>query len=367
MTNLNTERIDQKLNRFVKRKIRKIGRVFYGDFEERVAVLGAFDTWPYIDFISRIIAKNNYVAVTSRYIYKKFGQKILRFSTQEMPSIASQRFFMSRLLDQIITNSSYAIINFSVSAAHFIETDWCFQKSVKTLGIAYVRSPFNPLRTTCEHLEPIETPSGLYTVCKVTPDMGRTAWDCIESPKSCPLIEQGISKNVVEYFFRGSYMEIVAVENMNVLPFLIQKKLPTKTITDESLKPLGDTIGSHHELFLTKECVYTLLCIYSSIQKDYWERASSLKLLSFAEKTSGLRIEDIKRSRKIKSTEYMRMIRKGYLDTELIGEEFSPYINMLGQKRYLDIKYAEVGPKLEAKVVKLTRKGKKVAEFLKNL
>lgn len=367
MMNLDTEEIDQELYEFVKRKIRKIGRLFYGDFEERVAVLGAFDTWPYIDFISRVVAENNHVAVTSRYIYKKFGQKVLRFSTQEMPSIASQRFFMSRLLDQIITNSSYAIINFSVSAAHFIETDWCFQKSVKTLGIAYVRSPYNPLGTTCEYLEPVETPSGSYTVCKVTPDMGRTAWDCIKSSESCPFIEQGISKNVVEYFFRSSFMEIVAVENMNVLPFIIKEKMPSRTTTDESLKPLSDVIPNYHELFLTKECVYALLSVYGSIDKDYWERASSLKLLTLADRTSGERIEDIKRSKKIKSTEYIKMIRKGYLDTELIGEEFSPYVNMLSQKGFLDIKNAKVGPDLEAKVVKLTRKGKKVAEFLKNL
>jgi len=34
-----------------------------------IAVLGSFDTWSYMDHICRIVAKNGYIARTSRYEY----------------------------------------------------------------------------------------------------------------------------------------------------------------------------------------------------------------------------------------------------------------------------------------------------------
>ena len=113
-----------------------------------------------------------------------------------------------------------AVIIYSVPAGHYIETDWCYRNHINTLGIAFVRK----IKDACFDLAVFDEFG--YSLCKGT----KTAFDCIRSG-SCPFKEQGISKNVIEYYLRAHApnMFLTAVENIEViLPLLklwLQKRL----------------------------------------------------------------------------------------------------------------------------------------------
>lgn len=204
--------------RIVKEKISKVEDIVYGRKSRRVAVLGAFDTWPYMDFISRHLTKMHYVAITSRYIYRfdKANNKTIRIDNTPEPDE-----FMVDFLHKIILMSPRAVVIYSVPAGHFIETDWCYRNRMNTLGLALVRKIGEKMsREQCSDLIVFEEFG--YSLCKST----KTAFDCIESG-SCPFKEQGISKNVIEYFLRArpSHMVLTAVENINVIPTLLKKWL----------------------------------------------------------------------------------------------------------------------------------------------
>jgi hypothetical protein len=205
-------------NKKIQEALSKAEEQVFGIKDKRVAVLGAFDTWPYMDFISRRLAKMNHTAVTSRYIYRLDKQKkIVRIDNTPDPD----EFMVDFLQDKVIFKCPKAIIVYSVSGGHFIETDWCYRNHMNTLGIALVRNIGKTLSAKqCSYLK-VRSESE-FSLCKGS----GTAWDCIES-SPCPFKEQGISKNVIEYYLRAgpSKMILASVENIDNMPTLIKEWL----------------------------------------------------------------------------------------------------------------------------------------------
>lgn len=355
------------LDQLAKSKIQSIASFFSGTKEQRVAVLGAFDTWPYMDFVSRLLAEYNYVAVTSRWMYRKIGKNLLRFNIQEHPDYGSNDF-LSALLDQVIVSCKYAVINFSVSAAHFIETDWCYHKGKRALGIAYVRSAFNPFESGCDCLSTRETPVGEYSECTASTE--RTAWECIRESGFCPFIEQGISKNVLEYFFRSNQMKIVAVENIGILPYVVQNEFSELTSpTSMIIKPF---IVKRHESVFKKQPISLILAVDSLLRNDVFDRASKIKLLTLAETMIGVNTNKLPESEAIKSTKYIKMLRKGYVDEGAIfdsstEESSSMCCDELVRIGFLERKEIEYRPRQIARLVRLSNAGKKFIDFLEGL
>lgn len=358
-----------------KQKMRSISQVFLGDFAERVAVLGAFDTWSYMDYISRLLANNNYVAATSRYLYRKISGRIMRMRTQEHPGFAPQYHFLGALLDQIISDCASAVINFSVSAAHFVETDWCYKKSKKTLGIAYVRAISGLEKKSCENLDTIETKNGFYSTCRIAPGEVRTVWDCLKSSDYCPFISQEISKNVIEYFFRGRDMEIVAIEDIRVLPSLLDDKYPSLTTDCPTFARLDDDIAKHDEVFLTKDCIFFILRLNKLSQDTYINRLSKMKILALLERAPGWSYSMASNpnrvkyfvSRKLGEEEVISYLKNGFVDMDLIGPGYADLAKFLKEREYVELKGMESISSLEGTLVKMTTKGKKLAKLYDNL
>jgi hypothetical protein len=212
---------------------KKINELFYGKTDKnRIVVLGAFDTWPYMDFICRILARDNYIALTSRFLYHKLNDKIIKFPTTEISQLASTDLSMKRLLKKIIGSSLLAVINYSVSAAHYIETDWCENEpDLDYIGIAHVRDTSRV--KNCENLEVKELDNGMsfYSICKALENKKKdwNAWDCIKVNGFCPFKQQDISKNVLEYYFKkDKELKLIAYNNIDDLTELIKKEIHGK-------------------------------------------------------------------------------------------------------------------------------------------
>jgi len=239
------------LNEFYKDKINDL---FYGKSDKnRIVVLGAFDTWPYMDYVSRILAKNNYIVLTSRYLYHRLNDKIIRFPSTEISQLASSDLSMKRLLKKIIGSSLLAIINYSVSAAHYIETDWCEREAdLDYIGIAHVRDTFK--ENYCENLEIKEVTNGMsyYSICKAIESSKKNwnAWDCISISEFCPFKQQDISKNVLEYYFnKNKDLKLISYNNLEDLPEIINNELigKLKTLKESEQKEFHDYF-SHFDL-----------------------------------------------------------------------------------------------------------------------
>ncbi len=202
----------------------ELNNLFYGPGDEyRIAVLGAFDTWPYLDFICRILTNRGYLCITSRYIYHKFKDKIIRFPTTLIKQYTSEAFQMKRLLKKIIQNCLLAIINYSVSAAHYIETDWCSeQDNLNIIGIAYVRNTYKLKNCKYLKIKSIPKSTSFYSMCDVIEDFSDwKAWDCISIQNFCPFKQQDISKNILEYYFSSDKTsKLISVENLEDLPYV---------------------------------------------------------------------------------------------------------------------------------------------------
>jgi len=363
--------VDLDLERKAKEKMRYIAQVFYGDFDERVAVLGAFDTWPYMDYVCRVLANYNYVAVTSKYLYRKINDKVLRIRTQEHPGFASKQHFMGALLDQIISNCASAIVNFSVSAAHFIEIDWCHRKSKKTLGITYARAVSGLEKGSCKNLKIFETDRGCYSVCKISPGETRTVWDCMKSPKYCPFIQQDISKNVIEYFFRGRDVEIVAVENIDVLPSILGSRYPHLTTGTCRIASLDNDIMKDDEVVFTEDCIYFILRLKKLSRCSFIKRLSPMKMLALLQKVQGwsdsIALNQNKLryfvSRKLKKQELVGYLKEGFVDIDLIGAKYYDLAEFLEKRGYIKIIKVEDESVPPINLAKMTQKGKKLANI----
>ncbi len=367
------EAFDPTIEEEAKQKIRSIAQKFSGDFVNRVAVLGAFDTWPYMDYISRLIASNNYVAVTSKYLYRKVNGKVLRMRTQEHQGFAPQFHFMGALLDQIISDCSSAIISFSVSAAHFIEIDWCYKKSKKTLGVAYVRAASGLEKGSCENLTTADTNQGAYSFCNIDSKNTRTAWDCMKENVYCPFISQDISKNVIEYFFRGKDMEIVAVENISILPSVINTKYPISDEYPVETKELDTEIIKDDEVVFTKDCICFILSLEKLSKSSFIHRLSPMKTLTILQKTQGwsdaMSSNPSKLryflSKNFKKQEPFVSLKKGFVDIDRIGSNFEKIALFLEKKGYIEMKRVKGTENLQVSLVRLKTKGKKLSKFYK--
>jgi len=372
---LQDQLIDPEIDESAKQKMRLIGTIFLGDFAERVAVLGAFDTWPIMDCISRRLAFNNYVAVTSRYVYRKVNGSIMRMRTQEHPGFAPQYHFMGALLDQIISDSSSAVINFSISAAHFIEIDWCYKKSKKTLGIAYVRAISGLEKNSCENLHIVETADGSYSVCKTDPQENRTAWDCMRMPMYCPFLGQDISKNVVEYFFRGKDMEIVAVENIGVLPSVLDVRYPRLADRDLQVRQLDDDVTKDDETIFSKGVVYFVLMLKKLQNSSCLNRLSPVKILGLLQKTPGwsdsrlTNQNKVRRfvSKKLGDEELVKCVKQGFVDIDRIGANHEDLATYMKGRGYVELKRIESTSGMKGTFVRLSPKGSKLSKIYMNL
>lgn len=194
---------------------------FLGPKDKRVAVLGAFDTWPYMHKICTEIASSGYTAVTSKYIYQK--NEKTKSGYMRVARTTDNMSMNDFLLKKVIKICDLAIIIYSVPAAHYNEAEWCDKNKIRTLGIAFVRNPRN--EGDCED-------------CVIQNEMGLSfcigegnAWTCISRDK-CPFKDQGIAKNQIEYFLDNPNMNLISVEKIENT-----KKIIKKFLRDELKKP----------------------------------------------------------------------------------------------------------------------------------
>jgi len=352
--------------------IEKISNIFHGNIDQRISVLGAFDTWPYMDLVSRILADINYIAVTSIYIYRKINNNIIRMDIKENTQFVSKNYFMSELLDQIIGNCSSAIINYSISAAHFIETDWCFHRSKKTLGIAYVRNVCDFSQSICENLNIFTMPLGIYTECNIKKSE-RTIWDCMYYNLFCPFMRQDISKNVIEYFLRSQHMEIIAVDNLNIIKSIIKEKYPTLTDNEIKLSQDYKSIMSYDTLLINKNSIYILFIINKWSDLSWIERANNFKLINILQNTPGWDMETHDKSEMEKfieenliDNEYIKFLKNGYIDEDDLLDINQNTINMLYNAKFLNLKKIKIA-ELMTNMIKLTENGLLAISFYNEL
>lgn len=188
-----------------------------------VAVLGAFDTWPYMNFIAELTAENDCIVHTSRFVYAKDRNTgIIHREPFEIDINTPMIEFLQR---NLIAKSDMVIIIYSVSAGHYNEAHWCSEQKKPTLGIALVRG----IRVTGIGEEEIDNCIKLhvsadsYSACSAISPW--TAWSCINS-EPCPFKKQGISLNQIEYFITNNkFMSLFAVDRIQeienlVIPFL---------------------------------------------------------------------------------------------------------------------------------------------------
>ncbi len=222
-------------NLLSQRKATEVLRIIVQGFRERfenkgkkvIAVLGAFDAWPYIDYVSRLLARNGHGAVTSIRIYLKNerGRIDIQSRPKEFRSI-SMRDSLKLMIEE---EAHQALILYSVPGAHYIETDWCYErlkkdKDFSAIGIAFVRNvnkddSDEEKNGKCSLLSPV---AGFHSAfCDAKPV--RTAWDCMKQRSFCPFIEQQVAKNVIEYFFLSPRMRLYALDRLDVLPRLLNQ------------------------------------------------------------------------------------------------------------------------------------------------
>ena len=363
--------VDQELERSAKEKMRSAAKFFDGDFDEKVAVLGAFDTWPYMDYVCRILANNNYVAVTSRYVYRKINDRIMRLRTQEHLGFAGQYHFMGILLDQIISSCASAIVNFSVSAAHFIEIDWCHRKSKRTLGITYARAISGLEKGSCENLQIVETDRGSYSICKIGTGEARTVWDCMKSATYCPFIRQDISKNVIEYFFRGKGMESVALEDVGVLPLILGDRYPPLTTGNPRIDFLDDDIMKDDEVVFTKDCIYFILRLKKLARYSFVKHLSPMKMATMLQKLPGWSesiASNLNRlryfvSKKLKEEELVCNLKDGFVDIDLIGTKYINLAGFLKKRGYIKLRKIQTLGGPQVNLAKMTPRGEELSNI----
>ncbi len=173
-----------------------------GDKEKWVTVLGAFDTWPYMDYACTVLARLGLTAFTSRYNYRMIDSTIMCEDAAPDPGMRMGDFLYS-----MIAKSPRSVVVYSVSAGHYVETDWCYKQDKQTLGLVFVRDTVPP-GEHCRDLLPDFR--GNFAVCNCK---GEPSWNCI-AKKQCPFKKQGISYNIIEYFLEPNRMSLAAVSRM---------------------------------------------------------------------------------------------------------------------------------------------------------
>jgi len=328
-----------------------------------------------MDMVSKILANLNYTAVTSRYIYKKINDKTVRIPTQNNSIYASETSFMSDLLDQIITNSSSAVVNFSVSAAHFIEVDWCYKKTKKTVGLAYVRSIVDYESQNCDKLKIIKTPRGYYSTCDIDSSETQTIWKCMKSGKYCPFIKQDISKNVIEYFFRGKNMSLIALEDLNSLSYILNEKYPFSEKNKIIIDDINNDLLLDGEFIFSKKCIYIILRLKKLMELDWNNRIDVYKMINILQKIIGWNNNYVKDKVQLNNfitgyvipNNYIYKIKEGYIDLELVIDEYDDFIKILSDNDYIKIEKFDEGNNIKGYLIKLTDKGLDLAKLYEKL
>ena len=212
-----------------RKAVRNLSLVMKEKFEKRnkkvIAVLGSFDTWPYMDYTSRLLAELGHAAVTSiRIYYKDENGKITDRDREKL----HESILMRDSLRIMINHEAHsAIIIYSVPGAHYIETEWCYNrvqndKNFEVVGIAFVRNIKEGNNKNCRLLEPVGSLESTW--CRATARAGeRTAWNCRDEEGFCPFIKQEIAKNVIEYFLQYPRMKLYALERLDVLRSLLSQ------------------------------------------------------------------------------------------------------------------------------------------------
>jgi hypothetical protein len=191
----------------------------YGHKKDRVTVLGAFDTWPYMDYVCETLSKLGSTVFTSRFNYRRIGERVYRVNSYPDPNME-----MNNYLHEMIDHAKKAVLVFSVAGGHYIEADWCYKMEKPTLGIAYVR---DTIYDKGEKICPMLWPPGLqhedYSICinSYFTEYGN-AWKCMERGW-CPFKRQGISLNVIEYFLTRSAMLLAAVARVSVTNQILEE------------------------------------------------------------------------------------------------------------------------------------------------
>jgi len=190
-----------------------------------IAVLGSFDTWSYMDYVSRVVATNDYVARTSRYEYAfdKQTARVVRSIFRPAPGETMIHF----LKDTVIAKSEKAIVTYSVPAGHYNEVHWCTELHKPTLGIAFVRDVEGKSIKGAYCSQLLISLLKTYAACGGGVKIPSwTGWNCIEAEEPCPFKKQGIAINQLEYFHQNSsFMYLFAVEVIDECANLISSFL----------------------------------------------------------------------------------------------------------------------------------------------
>jgi len=178
-----------------------------------VAVLGSFDTWPYMDYLCRVVASHGCIARTSRFHYARKNNGQIGRSVFEPADKEGMNDF---LRNRVIAQSVKAVIAFSTPAAHYNEVQWCAELRKPTLGIAFVRDVAEASQDEhCSKLLVLQRPSAkTHSACGGGIASKWTGWRCIKA-KPCPFKAQNIAKNILEYFqHNSSFMYLFAVDQI---------------------------------------------------------------------------------------------------------------------------------------------------------
>jgi hypothetical protein len=112
-----------------------------------------------------------------------------------------------------MTDNSYSvIIQYNIPGVHYNETERCFNKNKKTLGVTFVEN----INGKCPDLE-VDVKKG-YSVCNGDVNHGgnKTGFDCRKSPP-CPFKLAALSSLVIEFYLKSPKMKLIAVEVLDNL------------------------------------------------------------------------------------------------------------------------------------------------------
>lgn len=282
---------------FIKELPENLFTELLGKKEMRVAVLGAFDTWPYMHKICVDIVKCGFVAVTSRYIYRPSEETESRYfrTKRENDGMEMNRF----LQEKVIKLCNSAIIVYSVPAAHYNEADWCNSLGIRTLGIAFVRSIHG--EGYCDDCI-LDEASG-FSYCSGEGN----AWGCI-SNKACPFKEQGISKSQLEYFLMPDRkMSLISVEKLEKTTAIIDDFLNDRLNLPKKLPHVFE-----FRLDITKEKFDELSAKFDEVQKKSEDSANSeYEYIDYYYKPKGVQADDwFKKKHSIRIRESKNPIRR---------------------------------------------------------
>ena len=167
-------------------------------------------------------------------------------------------------------------------------------------------------------------------------------------------------------------MKIVAFENLRILSYVIDAEFPAISASTDKISTLEKSILKRHESIFRKLPILVMLLISRLIQRDMFDRASKLKLLALADTMLGVDIKELRQSDAIKSTKYMKTIKKDYVDLQVIADAFdgksvNQCVGELLRVGCLEQREIEYRLDQPAHLIRLSKIGKKFVDFLDSL